>query len=76
MSNPLKGVSLSREFACVFAIPPTSPFARKVRVAAALVGIPLELDLADTLNPDATLRSHNPLGKIPILLREGKGPAL
>lgn len=53
---------------------PASPFARKVRVAAALVSIPLELELADTLNASDTIRVQNPLGKIPILLLEGRKP--
>lgn len=48
----------------------TSPFARKARLAAAVLGLPLELELADTLNPDDTLRRQNPLGKIPTLLTE------
>lgn len=50
---------------------PTSPFARKVRVAAAILGIPLELEPADTLDPNDTLRQQNPLGKIPALLTDG-----
>lgn len=48
----------------------TSPFARKARLAAAVLGLPLELEPADTLNPDDTLRRQNPLGKIPTLLTE------
>jgi len=47
-----------------------SPFARKVRVAASLLGLALELEPADTLNPEDTLRRQNPLGKIPILLAD------
>jgi glutathione S-transferase len=47
-----------------------SPFARKVRVAASLLGLKLELEPADTLNPEDTLRRQNPLGKIPILLAD------
>lgn len=50
---------------------PTSPFVRKVRGAAALLGIPLELEPADTLDPNDTLRQQNPLGKIPALLTDG-----
>lgn len=46
---------------------PTSPFARKVRVAAAVLDIPLDLELADTLDPADSLRQENPLGKIPAL---------
>lgn len=54
---------------------PFSPFARKVRLAAAALGLPLELELADTMDATDTLRQQNPLGKIPILLRD-TGPAL
>ncbi len=46
----------------------TSPFARKVRLAAAVLGLPLELELADTLNAADSLRQQNPLGKIPTLV--------
>lgn len=49
---------------------PTSPFVRKVRVAAALLGQPLELEPADTLDPSDSLRSQNPLGKVPALVTE------
>lgn len=48
----------------------TSPFARKVRLAAAVVGVPLDLQLADTLDPADTLRHQNPLGKIPTLVTD------
>ncbi|MEP9352632.1 glutathione S-transferase family protein [Xanthobacter sp. KR7-65] len=47
---------------------PTSPFVRKVRVAAALLGQTLELETADTLDPNDTLRQQNPLGKVPALV--------
>ncbi|MGQ3672832.1 glutathione S-transferase family protein [Xanthobacter sp. TB0136] len=49
---------------------PTSPFVRKVRLAAAVLGIPLELEVADTLDPNDTLRQQNPLGKIPLLITD------
>lgn len=45
----------------------TSPFARKVRLAAALLGLPLTLEIADTLDSSDSLRIQNPLGKIPAL---------
>ncbi|WP_454917603.1 glutathione S-transferase N-terminal domain-containing protein [Xanthobacter sediminis] len=48
----------------------TSPFARKVRLGAAVVGLPLDLALADTLDPSDTLRQQNPLGKIPTLVTD------
>ncbi len=48
---------------------PTSPFARKARIAAAVLGLDgaLELVAADTSNPADALRAKNPLGKIPVL---------
>lgn len=49
---------------------PTSPFARKARVAAAVLGLPLTLEAADTLDPNDSLRRQNPLGKIPALLTD------
>ncbi|MBX2832719.1 MAG: glutathione S-transferase family protein [Rhodospirillales bacterium] len=47
-----------------------SPFGRKVKIAAKLLGIydQLTVELADTNNPSDTLRQQNPLGKIPILI--------
>lgn len=48
----------------------TSPFARKVRLAAAVLGLPLELELADTINPEDSLRRQNPLGKVPTLITD------
>ena len=56
---------------------PASPFARKVRIAAAVLGLAdrIELVAADTNNPQDSLRVENPLGKIPILLLEN-GTAL
>lgn len=51
---------------------PTSPFVRKVRIAADLLGLTdqIRLEDADTLDPADPLRGQNPLGKIPILLLE------
>lgn len=48
---------------------PPSPFSRKVRIAAAVLGLDASLELVptDTSNPDATLLARNPLGKIPTL---------
>jgi glutathione S-transferase len=47
-----------------------SPFARKVRIAAALLGLDdrIEILAADTNDAQDSLRSQNPLGKIPALL--------
>ena len=49
-----------------------SPFARKVRIAAAALEIEdrIEISAADTNNPADSLRSQNPLGKIPALILE------
>jgi len=53
---------------------PASPFGRKVKIGAALCGVALDIVWADTSDPGDSLRSQNPLGKIPALLREGKAP--
>ncbi len=49
-----------------------SPFARKVRIAAALLGLDdrIEILAADTNDDQDLLRSQNPLGKIPALVLE------
>jgi glutathione S-transferase len=49
---------------------PASPFVRKVRIAASLLALDGEIavELADTTNPDDTVRRQNPLGKIPALV--------
>jgi glutathione S-transferase len=52
----------------------TSPFGRKVRMAADILGVSRRIVLvpADTLDPNDTLRQHNPLGKLPcLLLKDG-----
>jgi glutathione S-transferase len=48
----------------------TSPFGRKVRMAADILGVSGRIVLvpADTLDANDTLRQHNPLGKLPCLL--------
>ena len=48
----------------------TSPFGRKVRMAALVLGVTerYRLEPADTLNETDTLRQQNPLGKMPCLL--------
>ena len=51
-----------------------SPFGRKVKIGAVLCGIHLDVEQADTANPADSLRQQNPLGKIPVLLREEGGP--
>ncbi|HYP58639.1 MAG TPA: glutathione S-transferase [Beijerinckia sp.] len=49
---------------------PPSPFGRKVRIAAALVGLSDQIEVvnADTSDPNDVLRNQNPLGKIPVLI--------
>jgi glutathione S-transferase len=48
----------------------TSPFGRKVRMAAAVLAMAERITLvpADTLDENDTLRTQNPLGKMPCLL--------
>jgi glutathione S-transferase len=48
---------------------PPSPFSRKVRIVASVLGLDerIELVVADTNKPDDALRAKNPLGKIPTL---------
>jgi len=50
----------------------TSPFGRKVRIAAEVLGLSSRIDivLATTVNENDTLRQQNPLGKMPCLLLE------
>jgi glutathione S-transferase len=49
---------------------PPSPFGRKVKIAASVLGLSDRLDVqkADTTDPADTLRGQNPLGKIPALI--------
>lgn len=56
---------------------PTSPFVRKVRIAAAVLGLDDRITLvpADTGDPDDPLRAQNPLGKVPALIL-GDGTAV
>ena len=51
---------------------PSSPFVRKIRIAAAVLGLEREIAIepADTMNPSDSVRQQNPLGKIPALLLE------
>lgn len=51
---------------------PPSPFARKVRIALSLLGLAGEVrvDPADTGDPNDSLRTQNPLGKLPVLIIE------
>ena len=54
---------------------PPSPFGRKVKIAAALLGLTdrIEIVVADTNDAGDTLRAENPLGKIPCLILEDGG---
>ena len=54
---------------------PSSPFVRKVRIGAALLGLDKEItsERADTTDPNDTVRRMNPLGKIPVLIAEDGG---
>jgi glutathione S-transferase len=49
-----------------------SPFARKVRIVASVLGLDdrIEILAADTSDPEDSLRRQNPLGKIPALILE------
>jgi glutathione S-transferase len=49
-----------------------SPFARKVRIGAALCGLTdrIEARAANTNDPEDPVRAENPLGKIPVLILE------
>jgi glutathione S-transferase len=51
---------------------PSSPFARKIRIALALLGFDGEtkIEPADTTSVNDSLRAQNPLGKIPALIAE------
>ncbi len=51
---------------------PASPFGRKVRMAAIILGLDprIEITKADTSDPSDTVRQQNPLGKIPALILE------
>lgn len=49
---------------------PASPFGRKIRLAASLLGLEdrIRIDPADTTDPADSMRQQNPVGKIPILI--------
>ena len=49
---------------------PASPFGRKVRIAAHLLGLGDKIDVraTDLNNPADSVRAQNPLGKIPVLI--------
>jgi len=51
---------------------PPSPFGRKVKIAAAILGLDQEITIekADPTDASDTIRKQNPLGKIPALILE------
>jgi glutathione S-transferase len=51
---------------------PTSPFARKVRIALIEKAIQHEVVMTDAAKPDPRVPQLNPLAKIPILERDGQ----
>jgi glutathione S-transferase len=56
---------------------PASPFGRKVRIGASMLGLSetVEIVFSDPFNAEDRLRVHNPLGKIPALVLDD-GPVL
>jgi glutathione S-transferase len=55
---------------------PASPFARKVRITAALLGLDdrIRIEDVDVNDPEGPLRRENPLGKLPALILENGEP--
>lgn len=51
---------------------PTSPFARKVRIALLEKGLAHEVVMTDAAKPDPRVQELNPLSKIPVLERDGQ----
>ena len=51
---------------------PASPFGRKVRIAASVLGLDgdIQIERADTMDPLDSVRRQNALGKIPVLITE------
>ena len=51
---------------------PPSPFGRKVKIAASVLGLSdrITVEVADTNDAGDSLRDQNPLGKIPVLILE------
>lgn len=51
---------------------PPSPFGRKIKIAASLLGLSdkIKIETTDTNDPSDTIRKQNPLGKIPALVLE------
>lgn len=51
---------------------PASPFGRKIKIAAAVLGLSdrIKIEMTDTNDPADSIRRQNPLGKIPALVLE------
>lgn len=51
---------------------PPSPFGRKVKIAAGILGLTdkIKIEMTDTNDPSDSIRKQNPLGKIPTLILE------
>lgn len=51
---------------------PASPFVRKVRIAASVLGLADKIDVqgVDLDDPSDSIRAQNPIGKIPVLIAE------
>ena len=51
---------------------PPSPYGRKVKIAAALLGLSEKIEIVptDTIDPNDSIRQQNPLGKIPALISD------
>ncbi len=49
---------------------PASPFGRKVKISASILGLDKQIEFVptDTLDPNDPVRRDNPLGKIPVLV--------
>lgn len=49
---------------------PPSPFGRKVKIAAGILGLTdrIKIEMTDTNDPSDSIRKQNPLGKIPALV--------
>jgi glutathione S-transferase len=73
ISPPRRLIGVFRRIAMlVLRSSPASPFGRKVRIAAAILGLTerIEIVAADTNDANDSLRLQNPLGKIPALVLE------
>lgn len=53
---------------------PASPYSAKCRMAARHLGIEITEVKTDTNEASAELTDNNPLGKIPVLIRDGEAP--